>query len=221
MLPHTPWPAVAQDPVMTSTVASLLLVHGAGSGPEIFAGWRRHFADVDVDAVDLHAGLVVARASMRNYAAAVVGRANLLPAPRAICGWSMGGLAAMMAAELAGAQRLVMLEPSAPAETQGVHDDVELEEETFDPVEIYGPAPDGVLMRPDSKLARAERKRGISVPELPCPALVIYGDEFPGERGRAIAEWYGAKERHLAGLDHVGLVLDERPPVAVSEWLAI
>jgi pimeloyl-ACP methyl ester carboxylesterase len=210
-----------QDPVMPSTVASLLLVHGAGSGPEIFERWPSHFPGVDVDAVDLHAGLVVGRASMRNYAAAVAGRANLLPSPRAICGWSMGGLAVMMAAELAGAARLVLLESSAPAEVLGVHDDVTPAEGTFDPVEVYELPREGLATRPESTLARAERKRGISVPELPCPSLVVYGDEYTDERGRAIAAQYGADERHFPGLDHAGLVLDPKVPAAVSGWLGV
>ena len=64
--------------------------------------------------------------------------------------------------------------------------------------------------RPESSLARAERKRGISIPSLPCPALVAYGDEFAEERGHALAAHYGAEELHLPGLDHWGLVLDER-----------
>ena len=201
-------------------VASLLLVHGSGTDPEVFDHWPRHFDGMDVDRVDLQAGLVVARASMRNYAAAVAGRANLLPAPRAICGWSMGGLASMMAAELAGAERLILLEPSAPAETQGVRDEIELEEGTFDPADVYGPLPEDVRTRPDSKLARTERKRGVSVPALPCPTLVVHGDEFPGERGRAIAVHYGTEDCSFPGLDHVGLVLHERVPPAVAEWLA-
>lgn len=204
---------------MWPAVASLLLVHGAGSTPQVFERWPGYFPGVDVDAVDLHAGLVVARASMRNYAAAVVGRAILLPEPRAICGWSMGGLAVMMAAELAGAARLVLLEPSAPAEVLGVHDDVAPAEGTFDPVEIYGLPRDGLVTRPESTLARAERKRGISVPDLPCPALVVYGNEHPDERGRAIARRYGAEELHFPRFDHVGLVLDERIPAAVRDWL--
>jgi pimeloyl-ACP methyl ester carboxylesterase len=219
MLPHTPRPAVTQDPAMPLAIASLLLVHGAGSGPQVFERWPGHFPGLDVDAVDLHAGLVVGRASMRNYAAAVAGRANLLPAPRGICGWSMGGLAVMMAAELAGAARLVLLEPSAPAEVLGVHDDVAPAEGTFDPVEVYGLPRDGLATRPESTLARSERKRGISVPDLPCPALVVYGDEHPDERGRAIVRTYGAEELHFSGLDHVGLVFDERVPAAVRDWL--
>jgi hypothetical protein len=48
------------------------------------------------------------------------------------------------------------------------------------------------------------------VPELPCPALVVYGDEFAEERGHALAARYGAEERAFPGLDHWDLVLDER-----------
>ncbi len=199
--------------------ASLLLVHGAGTGPEVFDGWRARFDGVDVDAVDLQAGLVVARASMGNYAAAIAGRATLLPAPRAICGWSMGGLAAMMAAERAAADRMVLLEPSAPAEVQGTDAEIEPAEGTFDPVDLYGPSLGGMRTRPESTLARAERKRGISVPALPCPALVVYSDEYTEERGRAIARAYGADELHFPGLDHLGLVLDDSVPAAVEEWL--
>jgi hypothetical protein len=44
---------------------------------------------------------------------------------------------------------------------------------------VYGSFPSDMRARPESLFARAERKRGISVPSLPCPSLVIYGDEFP------------------------------------------
>jgi hypothetical protein len=64
--------------------------------------------------------------------------------------------------------------------------------------------------RPESLLARGERKRGISVPSLPCPALVVYGDQLAEERGRRLAAHYGADELAFPGLDHWGLVLDER-----------
>jgi hypothetical protein len=40
--------------------ASLLLVHGAGSGPWIFHGWVRAFPGIKVATVDLHAGIEVA-----------------------------------------------------------------------------------------------------------------------------------------------------------------
>lgn len=156
---------------------------------------------------------------MSNYRAAVVAAANLLPAPVAICGWSMGGLAAMMAAEAAGATRLVLLEPSAPREVRGAREGVELVERTFDPDEVYGPPPQGVRTRAESALARAERERGVSVPSLPCPTLVVHGDEFPDERGRDLARFYGAGERSFPGLDHWGLVLDPRVPHALRDWL--
>jgi hypothetical protein len=37
---------------------------------------------------------------------------------------------------------------------------------------------------------------------LPCPSLVIYGDDFRDERGRPIASLYGSEERDFRGLDH-------------------
>jgi pimeloyl-ACP methyl ester carboxylesterase len=191
-------------------VASLLLAHGAGSGPWVFDGWAAAFPGLDVEAVDLMAGLNVAEASMSNYAAEIVRAAEWLPRPVAVCGWSSGGLAAMLAARQAEAGFLILLEASAPGEVQGFDESVELRAGTFDPEETYGAFPPGMRARPESLLARAERKRGISVPELPCPALVVYGDEFAEERGRALAARYGAEELALPGLDHWGLVLDER-----------
>jgi Alpha/beta hydrolase family len=189
---------------------SLLLAHGAGSGPWVFDGWADVFPDVEVEAVDLMAGLNVAEASMSNYAAVIVRAAEWLPRPRALCGWSSGGLAAMMAARQAEADLLILLEASAPGEVQGFDESVALRSGTFDPEETYGAFPPGMRARPESLLARAERKRGVSVPELPCPALVVYGDEFQQERGRALAAYYGAEELALSGLDHWDLVLDER-----------
>jgi hypothetical protein len=73
--------------------------------------------------------------------------------------------------------------------------------------------------RLESLLARAERKRGVSVPSLPCPALVVSGDEFPEDRGRQLAAYYGADELAFPGLDHWGLVLDARVPEALAERL--
>jgi pimeloyl-ACP methyl ester carboxylesterase len=191
-------------------VRSLLLAHGAGSGPWVFDGWAAAFPDLEVEAVDLMAGLNVAEASMSNYASEIVRAAEWLPRPVALCGWSSGGLAAMMAARQAEADFLILLESSPPGEVQGFDESVELRAGTFDPEETYGAFPPGMQARPESLLARAERKRGISVPALPCPALVVYGDEFPEERGRALAFRYGTEELALPGLDHWDLVLDEK-----------
>jgi pimeloyl-ACP methyl ester carboxylesterase len=191
-------------------VASLLLAHGAGSGPWVFDGWAEAFPDLEVEAVDLMAGLNVAEASMSNYAAVIVRATEWLPRPVALCGWSSGGLAAMMAARQAEADFLILLETSPPGEVQGFDESVPLRAGTFDPEETYGAFPPGMRARPESLLARAERKRGVSVPALPCPALVVYGDEFPDERGRALAAYYDAEERPFPGLDHWDLVRDER-----------
>jgi pimeloyl-ACP methyl ester carboxylesterase len=175
----------------------------------VFDGWAAAFPDLEVEAVDLMAGLNVAEAAMSNYAAVIVRAAEWLPRPVALCGWSSGGLAAMMAARQAEADFLILLESSPPGEVQGFDESVPLRTGTFDPEATYGAFPPGMRARPESLLARAERKRGVSVPELPCPALVVYGDAFPEERGRALAALYGAEELALPGLDHWDLVLDE------------
>jgi dienelactone hydrolase len=176
----------------------------------VFDGWAEAFPNVEVEAVDLHAGLSVAEAAMSNYAAVLVRAAEWLPRPLALCGWSSGGLAAMLAARPAEADLLVLLEASPPGEVQGFDETVPLVPGTYDPEAAYGAFPPGILARPESSLARAERKRGVSIPSLPCPALVVYGDEFAEERGQRLAAQYDAEELAFAGLDHWGLVLDER-----------
>jgi hypothetical protein len=133
----------SQPPGRAYRPASLLLVHGAGSGPRIYDGWADEFPSMRVAAVDLHGSL-----------------------------------------------------------------------------DVYGRFPSGIRSRPESSLARAERKRGISVPALPWPALVIYGDEFRDERGTALVRLYRAEGRYFGGLDHWGLVLDRRVRRAVAEFLA-
>ena len=188
-----------------------LLVHGAGSGPWIWEGW-------DGELIDLHAGLAVSRASMLNYEAAVVARGLLLPRPLVVVGWSMGGLAALMAARRLLPDRLVLLEPSPPAEVQGVDLSVTPREGTYDAEQEYGSFPQGVRARPESVLARDERKRGVSVPDLPCPTLVVHGDKFPDERGREIAQRYGAEAAYVEG-SHWDLVRGKKARAAAVEWV--
>ena len=203
-------------------LSSLLLVHGAGSGPWVFEGWGDSFPGLDLDAVDLQAGLVVERASMSNYAAAVAARAALLPPPVALCGWSMGGLAVMMAAARVEPEFLVLLEPSPPREVQGFQPGARVEEGTFDPQQVYGAFPPDVRARPESALARGERQRGISVPSLAgLSTLVVYGDEFGGPRGRALARFYGTEECYLPGVDHWGLVREPEVRRAVATRLGV
>lgn len=198
---------------------SLLLVHGAGSGPWVFDRWPAHFPPaLRLETVDLQDGLDPAHASMAQYADAVARAAQRLEHPVVVVAWSMGGLAAMMAADSADA--LVLLEASAPAEVQGVHRDVRPAPGVFDPEAEYGAFPDGVRARPESSLARAERKRGISVPEIACPVLVVYGDEFADERGRRLVERYGARKVALPGKSHWDLVRDPDAIRAVARGIA-
>jgi hypothetical protein len=127
----------------------------------------------------------------------------------------------MMAAPRVEPSCLVLLEPSPPAEIQGTHPQVDLASGTFDGEATYGAFPADVRSRPDSVLARAERKRGISVARLPGPTLVVSGREFAQERGRLVAETYGCDEVAFPELDHWGLVLDGRVPDAVARHLAL
>jgi hypothetical protein len=91
----------------------------------------------------------------------------------------------------------------------------------FDPEVVYGSFPPGVRVRPESSLARAERKRGISVKTLPCPSLVVYGREFCDERGPPVARRYGSEEAYFPDLDHWGLVRDRRVRGAIAGFLNV
>lgn len=195
-----------------------MLVHGAGSGPWVFDGWDPEGRALDVSAVDLQRGVDVSTASMADYARELVKYCRGLPRPLAVCGWSMGGLVAMMAARDVRPASLVLLEPSPPAEVQGANA-VEDVTGTFDPERVYGTFPQGTPARAESQRARADRKRGISVPRLPARTLVVYGDEFRHDRGRDVARLYGADEAHFPGVDHWGLVLDPRVRERVFEYV--
>ncbi len=207
---------IASEP---SPPASLLLVHGAGSGPWVYEEWADNFPSLRVSAVDLHERLEVSTASMADYAERIVDAARALPQPVSLCGWSMGGLVVLLAAARAQAHSVILIEASPPGEVQGFNGDAEVTQGRFDPEAVYGPFPADVPARPESSLARGERKRGISVPSLPCPSLVIYGDEFRDERGTAIARLYGSEERDFPGLDHWDLVHDPRVRDAIAEFL--
>jgi pimeloyl-ACP methyl ester carboxylesterase len=186
----------------------------------VFDGWGDRLLGllpgVTVSAVDLQRGLRPETATMSLYAGTIVAEAGRLPFPLVLVGWSMGGLAAMMAAGHLRPAYLVLLEPSPPSEIQGAHPEVQPQPGTYDPGDAYGHFPAGIPSRPESSPARDERKRGVSVPALPGPTLAVFGDEFPEDRGRAIVRRYGADELYLPGLSHWDLVLDPRVPGAVA-----
>jgi pimeloyl-ACP methyl ester carboxylesterase len=204
---------------MREPPASLLLIHGAGSGPWVFDEWESRLAGVDIFAVDLQEQLDVARASMSDYAGRVVVAAQAMRQPVALCGWSMGGLVALQAAERVRPHSLILLESSPPAEIQGFDGEVELLEGTFDSEAVYGAFPAGMRSRPESHLARAERKRGISIPSISCPSLVVYGDDYPDERGQRIASFYGSDALAFPGRNHWQLVLDVRVQDGIAVFL--
>ena len=197
-----------------------MLAHGAGSGPWVFDGWAEAFNGVVVEAVDLHENLDVANATHADYAERVVAVVRRLPTPTALCGWSMGSLAVLQASERVDPSSVVLLETSPPAEAQENDSGAEPEPGTFDPEEVYGPFPRGMGARPESLLARAERKRGVSVPRIPCPSLVVVGDEFREERGAPVAELYGSKLIDFPGLGHWDLVRAPEVRTAVADFLA-
>lgn len=200
---------------------SLLLVHGAGSGPWVFDGWSQSFPGVELAAPDLQEGLNVAEASMSNYEERVVAAADLIMRPLALCGWSMGGLVAMMAASKLNPETLVLIEASAPGEVQGFNRDIELCRGLFDSEKAYGAFPPDVRSRTESQYARDERKRGISVPTLPCPTLVISGKDHPEKRGRKLAHFYNAELNEFPELDHWELIRTTAVRDAIRQFLGL
>ena len=201
--------------------ASLLLVHGAGSGPDIYADWPPAFPSIDVQAVDLHLGLDISQASHADYAERVVEAAQDLEPPVSLCGWSMGGLAVLQAAADIRPHSVVLIEPSPPAEVQGFDSAIVPKPGSFDPEEVYGSFPIEVAVRRESLLARAERKRGVSVPSLPCPSLVVSGHDFAKERGGPMARLYGSAELRYPELSHWDLIRESQVREGIAAWLGI
>lgn len=159
---------------------------------------------------------------MTYYAAVVTRATQHLNPPVALCGWSMGGLVVLLAAPAVKPHSVVFLEPSPPAEIQGFHLNIPLALGAYDPEEEYGPFPHGQRSRLESLLARSERKRGLSVPSLPCRSLVVYGDALPEERGRRVAAFYNSEESSFPGLtSHWDLVLEPRVRCAIARFLGI
>lgn len=199
---------------------SLLLVHGSGSGPWAFDGWAESFPGVEVAAVDLQAGLDLAHATIDDYAAAVVREAARLPRPLAVVGWSLGGLVAMVAAQVVRPVALVLLDASPPLEVQGARDVVP-RPGTFDPVEAGAQPPPGMRHRRESSLAMGQRDRGVSVPVLPggTRTLVVYGAALKHDRGPVLAAHLGGEELDAGAATHWDLVRDAGVRARVAAWL--
>lgn len=221
-------------------MVSYVLVHGAANGPWVFDGWADDLGGFTVTA-DLRPR-VGPRTRMVEYTDEVARVAGSLPEPPVVVGWSLGGLAALMAARRAPISALVLLEPSAPAEVIGHRPELPLREGLFGP-EAYG-VTDGtlppaglsveewrwVLERSvgarESQYARDERLRGIAVGPIGVPILVVHGDVEPNarERGPAVATALGGQSLEVSGASHWALVVGERyrRPVrgAIRDWVA-
>ncbi len=191
-------------------------MHGAATGPWVFDDWLATWPRDDVHVPDLQDGLDVAHASMSDYADRVV--AAVGDGPAVVCGWSMGGLVAMMAAARCRLAGLVLIEPSVPAEISA-DPEWPLETGSYDSATVYGPSVPGLRHRPESLLARAERKRGINVPAIGCPTLVVVGRDDFDPRRRRTAEHYGAELMVFDDLGHYELVIDPRVRAAIADWV--
>lgn len=205
--------------MLSSVPKSLLLIHGVCTGPSVFCDWLRSFGTLVVCAVDLQEGLDVAEATMSDYSRQVVRVAHSLPAPVVICGWSVGALVALQAADEASAAGVIMLDPSLPGEVRGFHPDISIRRGLFESQHEYEPFPPDIHTRPDSLVARSERQRGIPAPSINCPSLVMASGGFSPENSQRVADLYNAPFKLFPDLDHFTLVQDPRPRRSVAEFI--
>ena len=169
----------------------------------------------------------LAHTSMADYAEDVAALVRELARPPVLVGWSMGGLAAMLAAARGPAAGYVGLAPSPPARQRDAS--IPLRAATFDAAE-YGitstdPADQPTMMDLDleerrialaslgfeSRLARDDRKAGVVLTALPCPALVVASRSDATFPPPAYADLSVPAERLVVdGASHWGLVLNRR-----------
>jgi pimeloyl-ACP methyl ester carboxylesterase len=215
--------------------ASFVLVHGAANSASVWTYWQRELAErgfasyaIDLrghgasDAIDL------SRTTMRDYADDVASLMRQLASPPVLMGWSMGGLAAMMAAASHPALAYVGLAPSTPALE---HKSAKVLSPGEYGAEYYGITnrdPDvdqpamfdlnrderaialGSLCK-ESAYARGDRAAGIVVSSLDCPALIVTstGDrQWP--RSRYDEMHLPVEHMSVEGASHWGLVLSRR-----------
>ncbi|HSK22562.1 MAG TPA: alpha/beta fold hydrolase [Egicoccus sp.] len=195
----------------------LVLVHGATSGPWVFDAWLPHLAAFDVRVPDLQVGLEVASATMSDYADRVMAAAG--GGGAVLCGWSMGGLVAMLAALRQPVAALVLVEPSQPRQLGRADPSVTPVAGTYDAESMYGPLPADTRHRPESRFALGERRRGVDIPLVESPLLVVAGSSHPVDRGRDVVDHYGGELLEFPDLDHTGLVRDPGVAVAIADWL--
>jgi pimeloyl-ACP methyl ester carboxylesterase len=225
----------------------IVLVHGAANSAVVWRFWQAELAARGWSswALDLRghggsAAVDLGRTTMADYAEDVARVAADLAGPPVVMGWSMGGLAALLAAGRVGAAAFVGLAPSPPARIRDAA--VPLRDGAFGPEE-YGIVTRDVDAQPtmpdldreergvalaslgqESRRARDERKAGVVIGGLLCPALVVAstGDAtFPPAAYDDLA--VPAERLVVEGASHWGLVLNRRLLAtlipAVLDWV--
>jgi pimeloyl-ACP methyl ester carboxylesterase len=232
----------------TTTRPPLVLVHGAANSGVVWRFWQAELAARGWSswALDLRGHgpsppVGLERVTMTDYADDVVALMTELARPQVVVGWSMGGLAAMMAAARLRPAAFIGLAPSPPSRSRDHA--ASLRDGTFGPEEygILGRDPDDQPTMPDldgderrvalaslgaeSRRARDDRKAGIVLTRLPCPALVIASTTDHTFPPRAYADLpVPAEPLVVEGASHWGLVLNRRLLAtlvpAVLDWIS-
>lgn len=196
----------------------LVCLHGAGTDARAFSGWAEDLSEFEVVTPDFQIGHDPSCASMDDYVAVALAAAEGA-ATAVLCGWSMGGLVALMAAQHRRMSAVVVLEPSLPSELGGTDAAVTPMPGAYHPDDVYGPSLDGPPTRLESRLALDERRRGISVHGVDAPLLVVAGSSYPVDRGSAVAEYYGGALLTFPALPHAALVRDPAVRHGIAAWI--
>ena len=212
----------------------IVLVHGAANSGSVWRFWQADLASQGWSswALDLRGhgdspASDLARTSMADYAEDVTTLVRELARPPVLIGWSMGGLAAMIAAARGPATAYVGLAPSPPSRQRDAS--IPLRAATFDAAE-YGITTADVDDQPtmmdldsaerrialaslglESRWARDDRRAGVVLTALPCPGLVVASRADATFPPAAYADLSIPAERLVVdGASHWGLVLNRR-----------
>lgn len=226
---------------MPVRIASALLLHGAGGGGWEWNVWRGVLSAHGIRAIApdlMPAAAGLAATTLEDYLRQARDALESLPRPRALVGASLGGLLAMMVAEVADA--LVLVNPLPPAPWASRLPDREW--------------PDIVPWRRDARLAATRRalpdaddasalfafrhwrdesgavlraaRRGIAVSFPPCPVLCLASaqdEDVPATLTRELAAQWQADLMQLLPASHVGPLLGRDAATVAAQvgaWLS-
>jgi len=215
--------------------ASVVLVHGAANSASVWAYWQRELAArafasyaIDLRGHGASDRVDLPRISMEDYADDVVTLMREFAEPPILIGWSMGGLAAMLAAEAAPALAFVGLAPSTPAldrdatvplregvfgiEEYGItHFDPDAEQPAMFDLDREERAIALASRSQESRYARDERAAGVVVRDINCPALIVTSTaDTQWPRSRYDGMHLSVDHMSVDGGSHWGLVLNRR-----------